>query len=136
MWFSYLEYLEFARNAPALRDVVAVGGRGLSFVSCDEKQLLLMNLVSPDFFTALGVKPAAGRLFTPRDEASGGLLLVLGNNFWHRQFGGDHAIVGKQIRLQRAHEVLATVIGVLPASWRTAISGGSVCSRGSRHAPA
>jgi hypothetical protein len=104
--------------------VVAVGGRGISFVSSDEKQLLLMNLVSTDFFAALGVKPAAGRLFTPRDEASGGLLVVLGNHFWHRQFGGDHAIVGKQIRLQRAHEVLATVIGVLPASFRDTETGG------------
>jgi hypothetical protein len=45
LWFSYPEYLAFARDAPALRDVVAVGGRGVSFVSGDEKQLLLMNLV-------------------------------------------------------------------------------------------
>jgi MacB-like protein len=124
LWFSYAEYLQFAGNVPALRDVVAVGGRGISFVAGDEKQLLLMNLVSPDFFTALAVKPAAGRLFTSRDEASGGLLVVLGNSFWHRQFGGDPAIVGKQIRLQRAHEALATVIGVLPASFRDTETGG------------
>jgi predicted permease len=117
---SYPEYLDFKRQATTLSDVVAIGGRGLVLIEGDRHPLYNLNLVSSNFFTALGVKPLLGRVFTPRDEAEspGALVVVLGNGFWRRHYGGDPKIVGKQIQVQRIHNVLATVIGVLPASFR------------------
>ena len=117
---SYPEYLDFKRQATTLSDVVAIGGRGLVLIEGDSHPLYNLNLVSSNFFTALGVKPLLGRVFTPRDEAEspGALVVVLGNGFWRRHYGGDPKIVGKQIQVQRIHNVLATVIGVLPASFR------------------
>ena len=117
---SYPEYLDF-KQATALSDLVAIGGRrSATLVEGDIRQPCTLNLVSSNFFTALGVKPAVGRLFTPRDEAQApvALIVVLGNSFWQRNFGGDPGIVGKQIRIQRSTDVLVTVIGVLPKSFR------------------
>ncbi len=123
---SYPEYLAFQQQASSVGEFAAVGGRGLRIVEGDSRQLQTLNLVSPNFFTALGVKPALGRLFSPRDDAdSGGAIpVVLGNRFWMRHFGGDPNIVGKPIRVQRVNEVLLTVAGVLPASFRSIEASG------------
>ena len=118
---SYSEFQAIQQQASALRDVVAVGGRGLMLVEGDSHQLLTLNLVSPNFFSALGIKPAAGRLFTPQDE----LAVVLGYSFWQRHFGGDPGVIGKQIRVQRQGEHLVTIIGVLPRSFRELDPGNS-----------
>jgi len=114
---SYPEYLDI-QQAPALSDVVAVGGRGLSIVEGDTRHLQTLDLVSPNFFTALGVKPALGRVFTPEDTGDG-LIVVLGDSFWRNHYGADPSIIGRQIRISRIHEVMVTVIGVLPKTFRS-----------------
>ena len=117
---SYPEYLDFKRQASTLSGLAALGGRGLTLIEGETRKLHDLNLVSSNFFTALGVKPLIGRLFTPQDEADapGSLVVVLGNSFWQRHYGGDPKIVGKQIHIQRVHDVMVTVIGVLPKSFR------------------
>jgi predicted permease len=117
---SYPEYLDL-KNARTLGEVVAIGGRGATLVDGQSRELHTLNLVTSNFFTALGVKPALGSLFTPDDERNPGAQqpgVVLGNSFWERRFGADPNIVGKQIHIQRGSEVLVTVIGVLPRSFR------------------
>lgn len=123
---SYPEYLDLKQQATELRDVAAIGGRGATLVQGNAHQLLNLNLVSSNFFTGMGVQPLLGRFFTPEDEADSSrpLAVVLGNSCWHRYFGGDPNIVGKQIRIQRINDVLATVLGVLPASFRGTENGG------------
>src|SRR5450755_3714670 len=81
---SYPEYLDLKQQATQLREVVAIGGRGATLVQGDSHQLLNLNLVSSNFFTALGVKPLHGRVFTPQDEADATrpLSVVLGNSCW------------------------------------------------------
>jgi predicted permease len=124
--FSYPEYLDFKQQATQLREVVAIGGRGATLVQGNNHQLLNLNLVSSNFFTALEVKPLLGRLFTPQDEddTTRPLSVVLGNSCWRRYFGADPNIVGKQIRIQRINDVLVSVMGVLPASFRGIGNGG------------
>src|SRR5580704_7530600 len=123
--FSYPEYLDF-KSANQLHELVAIGGRGATLVEGNNHQLLNLNLVSSNFFTALGVPPLLGRVFTQQDEAdvSRPLSVVLGNSCWQRYFGADPNIVGKQIRIQRVNDVLVTVLGVLPASFRGIENGG------------
>jgi predicted permease len=122
--FSYPEFLDLKR-AGTLREVVAIGGRGATLVEGQSRELHTLNLVSSNFFTALEVKPAFGRLFTPQDEANSDAppAVVLGNSFWERHYGADPNIAGKQIHIQRASEVLVTVIGVLPKSFRGLATG-------------
>src|SRR5260370_15937920 len=123
---SYPEYLDFKRQATTLKEVMAVGGRGLRVIEGDSHTLHNLNLVSSTFFTALGVKPLLGRVFTPQDEADspGSLVVILGNSFWQHHYGSDPKIVGKQIRVQRGGTFLATVIGVLPPNFRSINRGG------------
>src|SRR5258708_21840701 len=117
--FSYPEYLDLKR-AGTLREVIAIGGRGATLLEGESRELHTLNLASSQFFTAFEVKPAFGRLFTPQDETNSDAppAVVLGNSFWERHYGADANIIGKQIRIQRANEVLFTVIGVLPKNFR------------------
>ena len=60
----------------------------------------------------LGVTPLRGRVFRPDEDAPGaGLTVVLSYGLWRARFGGDPAIVGKTIRLDRQ---TAVVIGIMP----------------------
>ncbi len=113
---SYPEYLDL-KQSPALTDVVAIGGRGASLIENDTRHLQTLNLVTPNFFTALGIKPALGRVFT-LDDRDDALVVVLGESFWRSHYGADPSIIGKQIRIQRGRDVLVTVIGVLPKTFR------------------
>ncbi|MBZ5602001.1 MAG: ABC transporter permease [Acidobacteriia bacterium] len=117
---SYPEYLDLT-HASTLTDLVAVGGRGATLIEGDDRRLVPINLVSPNFFTALGVRAALGRVFTVDDP---GMVVVLGDDFWRSHYGADPSIVGRRIRILRIHEVEATVIGVLPRTFRAIETGG------------
>lgn len=120
---SYPEYQAFAQRTTALKSVVALGGRGSIMPRPDgTTSLLLVNVVSSNFFDALDVRPMLGRRFAPGDaerlRSHPGVLL--GYNFWRREFGGDPGIVGKQITLLRGrdHRNQVDVWGVLPQEFR------------------
>jgi predicted permease len=69
------------------------------------------DLVSGTFFDVLGVKPAAGRLFTADDDRTPGAhpVVVLGHGFWTRRFAADPKIVGQAVSVN-SHPM--TVLGV------------------------
>src|SRR4029079_3249731 len=95
--WSYAEYEARRDGARSFSAVLARGRRGTTMVGPDgTSELLLVNVVTTNFFQALGIEPAAGRLFAPGDEASleRDPVIVLGHSFWRRRFGGDASIVG------------------------------------------
>lgn len=115
--WSYPEYEEIAK-ASAFSGVVAKGGRGATLH--DEAgagpDLVLVNVVSLNFFSVLEVQPLHGRLFAPGDDEQPGV--VLGHAFWQRRFAGDPSVVGRTIDLGRGGEVPVTVLAVLPRTFR------------------
>jgi predicted permease len=121
--FTYSEFRTFAERTTALKSVVAIGRRGSIMPHADgTSSLLLTNVVSGNFFDALGVRPIVGRSFGPGDaerlRTHPGVML--GYAFWRREFAGDPSIVGRQITLQRGKDRRAQVDvwGVLPPEFR------------------
>ena len=81
-------------------------GRG-----ADAKRVDLV-LASASFFPLLGVRPIVGRFFTADEDRPGGpALVLLSFSFWRAAFGGDSAVIGRQLQLGRGSY---TVIGVTP----------------------
>jgi len=74
------------------------------------------ELVSGTYFSVLGVTTALGRSFTPEEDrvANGAPLVVLSYNYWRQRFGGDPAILGKTLTVNK-HDM--TVIGVAQAGF-------------------
>lgn len=69
-------------------------------------------LASASFFPLLGVRPALGRFFTADEDRPGGpAVVVLSFGFWRSAFGGDSAVIGRQLQLGRGSYA---VIGVAP----------------------
>ena len=69
--------------------------------------------VSGNFFDALGVRPHLGRLLSDADDQKGcgSPGAVLSHGFWQSRYGGDRAVVGRPIMLdRRAFEI----VGVAP----------------------
>lgn len=71
--------------------------------------------VLPSFAAFTGTRPTVGRMFTTRDITDGSRVVVLSEPFWRGRYGGDPAIVGKPIVLDRQPY---TVIGVMPVGFR------------------
>ena len=69
--------------------------------------------VSGSYFPVLGLRPALGRLFGPRDDTPIGqnFYTVLSYGFWASQLGSDPAIIGKAMVINGKS---MTVIGVAP----------------------
>lgn len=94
-----------------------VGGLGQALLTAPEgprpqRQLLTGFEVSPEFFAAWNLAPAAGSLFTAADMARGAPILVLGAELGATLFA-DGAALGRQVlSLNR----LFTITGVLAPS--------------------
>jgi predicted permease len=71
------------------------------------------RMVSGNYFTLLGVQPAAGRLISDADDTaeSANPVVVLSYDYWQRKFAGSLSIINKDIRL---NGFPFTVIGVAP----------------------
>ena len=115
--FSYPEFIDFRNQTDAFSDVFANVISTVALRADDRTDQLSVSYVSANFFAALGLRPAFGRLILPGDGEVFGQppLLVLGYSFWQKRFGGDNDVVGKQVRISgRA----ATIIGVAPRDFR------------------
>ena len=70
------------------------------------------EIVTEDFFSVLGTRPAVGRFFTAADAPQGGNpFVVLSYNAWQRRFQGDPNVVGRVVRINGREFV---VTGVAP----------------------
>jgi predicted permease len=70
------------------------------------------HLVSPEYFTTLGVTPAAGRFFGPDTEKPGmAPVVVVSDRFWRTHLGADPHAVGRTLRLNGS---MATIVGIGP----------------------
>jgi putative ABC transport system permease protein len=85
-----------------------------------EPERLEGQYVSADYFRVLGVRPAIGRDFQlSDDQPNTPLVLIISDGLWRRRFGGDSAIVGRQITIA---DTPVIVIGVMPRDFENVLS--------------
>lgn len=75
------------------------------------------EVVSPEYFTTLQVKPALGRDFMASEEQWGShRVVILSHGFWHTHFNDDRDLSGKTLKQDGE---IYNVIGVMPARFYT-----------------
>jgi putative ABC transport system permease protein len=95
----------FTKMAAIEEDTYDLSGAGEPTEASGER-------VSSDFFSVLGVSAALGHTFSPEDDQPNSThVVVLSNELWKQRYGGDAAVVGRTITLNREPY---TVIGVTP----------------------
>ncbi|HJP93195.1 MAG TPA: ABC transporter permease [Pyrinomonadaceae bacterium] len=108
--FAYQCFQRMREHQGPLSDVFAFGNVGLNVSADGQADVANGQAVSGNYYTGLGVQPAAGRLLTDEDDKAGVTpVAVLSHRYWQKRFGGDPAVVGKQINL---NNVAFTVVGV------------------------
>jgi predicted permease len=116
--FSYPQFVEFReQTAPICEVFGSATAWRLNFTAEGHSDTLTIGGVSSNYFSALGVKPALGRLVLPGEGEHPGepAILVLSYSFWQRRFGGDRQVIGKQVRLGGKP---ATIVGVMEKEFR------------------
>jgi predicted permease len=112
--FSYPDFADFRKQAADTFSDLFVYQPFLIGLSADGRaDELTVSYVSGNYFSALGLKPALGRMFLPGEGERPGdsPILVLGYSYWQTRFGGDPSVIGKQVRVDGD---AATIIGVAP----------------------
>jgi macrolide transport system ATP-binding/permease protein len=75
------------------------------------------QIATANFFEVLGVRATKGRTFLPEEESKPGghSVMVISHGLWQRRFGGDPAIVGRGVELNRG---AFTIVGVAPPGFK------------------
>jgi predicted permease len=121
--FAYQTYQRLREQQGPLSDVFAFGGASLNISADGQADVATGQGVSGNYYSALGVQPAAGRLLADEDDKPGATpVAVISHRYWQKRFGGDHAVVGKQINL---NNVAFTIIGVSAKGFDGAMGVGS-----------
>ena len=113
---SIPDYLDRKTQATAIEDATLFTMRSLNLAAAQgqgQPEQVRGLAVTPSFFSTLGRRPFLGRAFVD-DEARPGAdkFVVLTYSTWASHFGGDRAIVGRDIRLNGEPY---QVTGVMPA---------------------
>ncbi|MDQ2713099.1 MAG: ABC transporter permease, partial [Acidobacteriota bacterium] len=112
---SYFGYSEFAKQSgSALQDVIAQSPVLDSSIDLGSGPAhAQVEFVSGNYFNALGVVPASGRLLLPSDDElqHPGRVATLSYAYWRQAFNGDPAVIGRSLYLGEGR---FEIVGVTP----------------------
>jgi predicted permease len=113
-WFSYSTFkglCDFRNLFSGCNAFSTIGNLTLTVDGRDEQLAGGGQLVSGDYYNALGVNPAAGRLITTDDDkaAADQPVAVISYGLWTRRFNRDLSVAGKVIQLNGNQ---FTIVGV------------------------
>src|SRR6266496_3462886 len=112
-FLSYPELVDLRKQTDTFSDLfahqVTLGGSSAN----KKKDHFVGSYVSGNYFSALGLRPALGRLFLPGEGENPGSesQIVLGYSYWQKRFGGSSGVIGKQVLVEGKP---ATIVGVAP----------------------
>lgn len=111
---SYANLQDYqARNAVFLSLAGYTAPRVLTWQPHGPSQRIFGELVTGNYFSTLGLRPARGRFFLPEEDQTPGAhpVAVVNYGTWQTLFGASPDIIGKTLRI---NNVIFTVIGVAP----------------------
>ena len=100
---SHLNFKDIRDQNSVFSGTAAMTFAQVNMLVDQTSEQVLSQVVTGNYFDVLGMKPALGRTFLPDEDATLGShpVVVLSHGLWQRRFGGDPAIVGKSITLNR-----------------------------------
>src|SRR5215472_9956000 len=100
-YFSYPMYRDLRDQNRVFSGVLCMFPAQVGVQWHDVPTLANSELVSGNYFSVLGVKPALGRLFIPQDSATHGSspFVVLSYRYWTQHFASDPSVINQAISI-------------------------------------
>jgi predicted permease len=114
---SYPLYQDLQQKAEPLAEVLCRRLTSASLSVDNQTERVEAEMVSGNYFSMLGVKPAIGRVFNSQEDDQvyrGHPTVVLSYGYWVSRFARDPGVVGKKIRV---NDYPMTIVGVSAAGF-------------------
>jgi len=114
---SYPLYQDLQQRAEPLAEVLCRRLAAASVSIDNQTERVDAEMVSGNFFTMLGVKPAIGRVFNSKEDDQqyqGHPVVVLSYGYWESRFARDPNVLGKKILV---NNYPMTIVGVSQAGF-------------------
>jgi predicted permease len=111
--FSYPVYCDLKSSLDRFEALVGFDSEAANIEEGGRSERVIRELVTGEYFKALGLGPHVGRLISPADDSSPGAhpVAVLTHAYWQSRFGSDSSVVGRTLRV---NGYPLTIIGVAP----------------------
>ena len=117
---SWSEYLDLKPRLQSIEELVVFRMAPLNVGVQGRTERTYAQLVSGNLFSALRLKPVAGRFIT-EDEArrpAGEPVVVLSHDYWQTHYAGSPSAIGQTIRVNDSE---LTIVGVAPKDFQGTI---------------
>jgi putative ABC transport system permease protein len=117
------DFLDWQSRNSVFSEMAAIFDQHANLTGNGLPQEVVVQDVSANFFSVLGVAPILGPGFTAENGKAGhDNVVVLSYGFWKERFAGDAAVIGKTILLDGKAQ---TIVGVAPDNFSWFIKDGS-----------
>ncbi|HUF47237.1 MAG TPA: ABC transporter permease [Vicinamibacterales bacterium] len=113
---SWADFNDLRNTNTVFTDMVGHSVMMAAFGTDGNNRLILGEVVTANYFDALGVPLAMGRGFLPEEERTerGHPVVVLSHRLWQSRFGGRTDVVGQSVVI---HSRPYTIVGVAPSTF-------------------
>jgi putative ABC transport system permease protein len=120
--FSYPLYATLRDHNDVLAGLAAFLQRPFTMSTGVQSERIIGEVVSGNYFSVVGVRPALGRFFLADEDRTPGThaVAVIGHGLWRRRFDADPGIAGRSVVLN-GHAY--TIVGVAPPEFRGVTRG-------------
>ncbi len=110
--FPTQTFARLRQEQSVVSEVFAFAPLELNFNAGGQAEVVNGQVVSGNYYSALGVPALLGRTINEADDNAGATpVAVLSHRFWANRFGSDAAVIGKQVNI---NNVAFTIAGVTP----------------------
>ena len=121
-YFSYPMYRDLRDRNSVFANLIATDWAAVGVQWHNQPELVSAELVSGNYFDALGIRPALGRLIVADDDrvADANPVVVLSFSYWQRRLGSDLSVVNQNM-LVNGHPF--TILGIAPPGFHSVVMG-------------
>lgn len=119
---SYPNYVDWSA-AKSFQSVAGYASDAYTITGNGDPKTVFASMVTPNFFSTLGVTPVLGRDFMSGEDlpsGSGPTVAIMTYQFWQSDFAGDPKIIGRVLHLDGKP---VTVVGILPRDFEFTPAG-------------
>ena len=117
---TFGSFREFAARSRSFESLAVMRAWLPTLSGFDQPERLDGQRVTASYFDVLGISPRMGRDFDPAEDLPNAApVAIISDGLWRRRFGGDAAIIGRQVAL---NEVGYTIVGVMPRHFENVLA--------------